>query len=91
MYSATTRGGWAVLFEGNLYVTGRVIEGGAPEPRAMTTSAQTVESFGQVPLVDGTATEVLDQETADATGGGSYRVVLRRTATYAASTSTATA
>ena len=51
-------------------------QGGAASPQAASQSAQTVESFGEVQLVNGQAMVALDAETVDAIGGATYQVVL---------------
>ena len=76
VYGKAGAGGFAGYFDGNVYVSGTVTQGGAASPQ--TSSAWTtavVEDVGDARLVDGRATVVLDQDLA-ATLDGDYRIFL---------------
>ena len=66
-------GGWAGYFDGNLFVTGRIFQGGATAPGAAMVAP--AEDVGRAKLSRGRATVTLDAELAAALGDD-YHVFL---------------
>jgi hypothetical protein len=67
--------GWAGFFEGNVYVTGRLFQGGSSTPSAGPEAA-TAEDFGRARLVNGRAVVPLDPAFVAESEGGDYHVFL---------------
>ena len=67
---------YAGVFEGNVFVTGRVIaQGGVGASATTTTTTRTLaEDVGEATLVNGKATVALAQDFADEIKGGQYQV-----------------
>jgi len=88
VYGASAAPGWAGYFEGNVYVTGRVVQAGAAASTATTTDGSTrtvysvdsaeplVEDVGEGTLAKGRAAVALDAEFAAVADGGAYHVFL---------------
>ena len=66
---------WAGVFEGNVFVTGRVIAQGGVGASATAATRTLAEDVGEATLANGKATVALGQEFADA-ANGDYRVFL---------------
>ena len=73
VYGRAGSGGWAGYFEGNVYVTGRVVQAGGAAPQAATT--EVADAVGRAKLAEGRATVAIDAQVA-ATLGGDYHVFL---------------
>ena len=67
---------WAGVFEGNVFVTGRVVAlGGFGTTAAATTTTRTLaEDVGEATLANGKATVALDPAFAEEVKGGRYQV-----------------
>jgi len=65
---------WAGVFEGNVFVTGRVVALGGVGASATATSRMLAEDVGEATLVNGKATVTLAQDFADEIKGGQYQV-----------------
>ena len=84
VYGKAGAGGYAGYFEGNVYVSGTVIQGGLASPQAgasqsgasQAASRPTVERFGTGRLSGGRASVTLDPEFAEMVEGASYAVVV---------------
>jgi len=88
LYAAAPGPGWAGYFEGNVYVTGQVIQAGAAASTATAADGSTravysvdsaeplVEDVGEGKLVGGRAEVKLDPDFAAIADGGTYQVFL---------------
>ena len=73
VYGRAGAGGWAGYFDGNVFVSGRVVQGGGAALQAAT--AETREDVGRARLIDGRASVPLDADVAG-TLGDDYHVFL---------------
>jgi len=88
LYAAAPAPGWAGYFEGNVYVTGQVIQAGAAASTATAADGSTravysvdsaeplVEDVGEAKLVGGRAEVQIDPDFAAVADGGAYHVFL---------------
>jgi len=65
---------YAGVFEGNIFVTGRVIALGGVGASATTTTRTLAEDVGEATLMNGKATVALAKDFADEIKGGQYQV-----------------
>jgi len=65
---------WAGVFEGNVFVTGRVVALGGVGASATATTRTLAEDVGEATLTNGKATVALDPSFTDEIKGGRYQV-----------------